>query len=247
MAGEAGAFPTTRHSVVRAAQSEDPDIRRQGFDALISAYWKPVYKYLRVKWRASDEDARDLTQEFFARTVEKGFFDRYDPARARFRTYVRTCLDGFAANARKADARLKRGGGVSIVPLEFETAEGELRQHEVAADPDLDAYFDREFIRSVMGLAVARVRERAASRPIAFTVFERYDLAGDADARPTYAALARELHVAVHDVTNALAWARRELRAALFDVLRGVCASEEEFRSEAEALFGRGRVPRADP
>jgi RNA polymerase sigma factor (sigma-70 family) len=242
MSGDPASFPATRHSIVRATQSADPRVRREGFDALIAAYWKPVYKYLRVKWRAGDEDARDLTQEFFARTFEKGFFDRYDPSRARFRTYMRTCLDGFMSNARKAETRLKRGGGVAIVPLEFETAEGELRQHDVPADVDLDAYFDREFVRSLMGLAVERVRERAAAanRSPAFAIFERYDIHGGTDeTRPTYAALAREFGLSTSDVTNALAWARRELRAALYDVLRGVCASDQEFRDEADALFGR--------
>jgi RNA polymerase sigma factor (sigma-70 family) len=247
MSGDQASFPVTRHSIVRAAQSGDPDLRRQGFDALIAAYWKPVYMYLRRKWRASDEDARDLTQEFFARTFEKGFFDRYDPARARFRTYLRTCLDGFAMNARKAESRLKRGGGVSIVPLEFETAEGELRQHDVASGEDLDAYFDREFVRSLMELAVARGRARAveAGRLSTFTIFDRYDVqpAGDAE-RPTYAALAREVGVSTSDVTNALVWARRELRAALFDVLRSVSASEQEFRDEAETLFARSAFAR---
>jgi hypothetical protein len=176
MSEAAGRFPATRHSVVRAAQSADPDVRRLGFEALIAAYWKPVYKYVRVKWQVADEDARDLTQDFFARTVEKGFFDRYDPARGRFRTWLRACLDGHVANARKAGQRLKRGGGVSIVPLEFETAAGELRRHDVADTTDLDAYFEREFLRSLMDLAIARVRERAAAgdRSRAFPIFERY-------------------------------------------------------------------------
>lgn len=49
--------------------------------------------------------------------------ERYDPARARFRTYLRLCLDGFASNARKAERRLKRGGDVTLVPLDFQAAE----------------------------------------------------------------------------------------------------------------------------
>jgi hypothetical protein len=237
-------FPSTRLSVIRASQSADPDVRREGFESLIAAYWKPVYKYLRLKWHVSDEDARDLTQAFFARTLDKGFFDRYDATRARFRTWIRTCLDGFVANERKAGSRLKRGGGMTLVPLEFETAEGEIRQHDAVADSatlDQDAYFQQEFVRSVLALAIERVRARAetAGRAMAFTIFERYDVQGaDETPRPTYAALAAELDVAVHDITNALAWARKELRAAVLDVLRSVSATDEEFRSEAQAILG---------
>ena len=94
-------------------RSARPDERRSAFDRLVTAYWKPVFKYVRLKWHATPEDAADLTQGFFLRAFEKDFFAGFDPSKARFRTYLRTCLDGFVANARKADARLKRGGGVT--------------------------------------------------------------------------------------------------------------------------------------
>jgi DNA-directed RNA polymerase specialized sigma24 family protein len=105
------AFPPTRASVVRAAASSDGEARRQAFGDLADGYWRPVYKYLRWRWRADRAEAEDLTQGFFARAYEKRFFDRFDPARARFRTFLRTCLDGYVANERQAAARLKRGGG----------------------------------------------------------------------------------------------------------------------------------------
>ena len=98
LGGPAAAFPATHCSLVRATASPDLTVRRQAQDSLIAAYWKPVYKYLRVRWRLANEDAKDLTQAFFARALEKDFFDRFDPARARFRTFLRTCVDGFAAH-----------------------------------------------------------------------------------------------------------------------------------------------------
>src|SRR5215211_615259 len=121
-----GSFPATRHSVVAAIASADQHTRRVAFDALVSAYWRPVYKYVRIKWRADREDAADLTQEFFARAFEKGSLGRFDPERARFRTYLRVCLDGFVANEHKAASRIKRGGAVSFVHLDFAAAENEL-------------------------------------------------------------------------------------------------------------------------
>ena len=80
-------------------RSEDGATRRLGWEALVSAYWKPVYKHLRLRWRADAESARDMTQEFFARALEKSFFDEFDPERARFRTYLRVCVDGFAGGS----------------------------------------------------------------------------------------------------------------------------------------------------
>jgi hypothetical protein len=79
-------FPATRLSVVARTRSLDAETRRLAFATLIEAYWKPVYKYLRLKWRLDPTEAADLTQDFFTTTLEKDVIERYDPARARFRT-----------------------------------------------------------------------------------------------------------------------------------------------------------------
>ena len=62
-------FPVTRRSVVLATASPDPAVRSQAFTAIIEAYWKPVYKYIRLRWGKDNEEAKDLTQEFFARLL----------------------------------------------------------------------------------------------------------------------------------------------------------------------------------
>ena len=129
-------LPATRHSILEAVRSDDATVRRDGYGTMVAVYWKPVYKYLRLKWNLAEEEAKDATQDFFARAIEKNFFDAYDPGKARFRTFLRVCLDRFLANERKASSRLKRSGGQTIVPLDFENAEGELRQHDVAVAPD---------------------------------------------------------------------------------------------------------------
>ena len=237
----AGRFPMTRHSVLLAAGSTDPEVRRRAFETLVTAYWKPVYKYLRVKWSLLDEDAQDLTQAFFAVAFEKGYLERYDPARARFRTFLRTCLDGFAANQRKSAQRLKRGGGAQVLSLDFAGAEGEILHHEVADGLDLDEYFRREWVRHLFALAVEALRaECARSGKLGpFALFERYDLdRPDTGERLTYARLAEELGLSPTQVTNDLAWARREFRRHVLETLREISASEAEFQTEARALLG---------
>lgn len=242
--GEKRRFPATRHSIVEQARSADPDRRRAAFDRVVQAYWKPVYVYLRLRWRASAEDAKDLTQAFFARAFEKRFFDAYDPARARFRTFLRTCLDGYAANQQAADRRLKRGGGAEILSLDFAGAERDLPAPAAADDPD--AVFHREWLRGVCAEAVEELRRRcrAGGRDRALALFERCDLSDLADAdRPSYAALAAESSLPVTQVTNLLAAARREFRRALSDTLRARTASDEEFAEEARRLLGDGAPP----
>ncbi len=75
-------FPATRLSVVERTRSSDEEIRRVAWATIIDAYWKPVYKYLRMKWSLGPDEAADLTQEFFTTTLEKGVVERYDPLRA---------------------------------------------------------------------------------------------------------------------------------------------------------------------
>jgi RNA polymerase sigma factor (sigma-70 family) len=230
-------FPTTRQTAVQAAGSNDPGECRRGFDALVGAYWKPVYKYLRLKWREDNEGAKDLTQGFFARAMEKGYFRGYDPAKASFRTYLRTCVDGYVANERQAAHRIRRGGDVELVALDFEAAEGELREHPVADGVSMEEYLRREWVRSLFGLAVERLQAlcRERDKTVHFRLFERYDLD---EEETSYEELARELSLPVTQVTNYLAWTRREFRRLVLEELREVSGSEEEFRREARALLG---------
>jgi len=91
-------FPVTNHSAIVAARSDDQLVRRCAFDTILASYWKPAYKYIRLKWQADNEDAKDLTQGFFTTAFEKNYFSHYDPRKASFQTFLRTCLDGFVAN-----------------------------------------------------------------------------------------------------------------------------------------------------
>ena len=232
---QSDAFPLTRHSVVLAAQSGDPRERDWAVDAIASAYWRPIYKYLRVRWRADREDASDFTQEFFVRLLQQDLLRAYDPAKGRLRTFLRTCVDRLFLNQSRDAQRLKRGGGATHVALDFNKAEQELAAASTESPEDL---FEKEWVRVLFALAVERLRAQcaAAGKATHFEMFERYDLA-EAGA-PSYAELAREFGLATTDVTNYLAFARREFRRAVLDQLREMTGSEAEFQREARSLLG---------
>jgi RNA polymerase sigma factor (sigma-70 family) len=236
-------FPITRLSVVERTRSGDAETRRVALATIIEAYWKPVYKYLRVKWSLDADEAADLTQDFFTSTLEKEVVEKYDPTRARFRTYLRLCLDGFASNARKAERRLKRGGGVTIVPLDFQTAEGEMATHEPAVGADVDELFYREWVRGLLERSVSDLKRHAeeAGRPEMFEVFARYDLIDEGDVRPTYTVIASALNLTTATVTNHLAAMRRQFRKIVLDRLRQLTSSDEEWEAEAAKLLGGRR------
>jgi len=200
-----------------AARSDDEIVRRRAFDTILNSYWKPVYKYVRLKWQASNEDAKDLTQGFFANAFEKNHFASYDAAKASFQTFLRTCLDGFVANERKAGQRLKRGGDMDHYQLDFAGAEDEFAAH-ASSTLSPEEFFHREWVRSMFTIAVEAFRDRCveSGRLVHFQLFERYDLSDD-DPDVSYVSLAKEFGLDVTTVNNYLAAARRDFRRIVLE------------------------------
>ena len=236
-------FPLTRWSVIDAARSGDASERARAMDTLCAAYWKPVYKYVRLRWNRPTEDAQDLTQGFFVQIIERDLLEKFDPAKSRLRTYLRVCVDSFVMNEEKSAKRLKRGGNASHVALDFAGAEEELGgatmdPASIPSPESLEEFFEKEWVRGLFELAVEDLRKHceANERERTFRLFEEYDLAGDESI--SYDKLAEEYGIAVTDVTNALFWARREFRRGALERLHEICGSEEEFQREARAVFG---------
>jgi RNA polymerase sigma factor (sigma-70 family) len=237
-------FPATRWSVIDAARGADTGERDRALAALFAAYWRPVYKYVRIRWNRPAEDAQDLTQGFFAELLERDLLSKYDPAKSRLRTFLRVCADSFVLNQDKVASRQKRGGNILHVALDFQQAEGELREQVIdpAAIPSpesMDEFFEKEWIRTLFTLAVEDLQKLCEQRQRGktFLLFQEYDLDGEQDI--SYDELARKHKISVTDVTNALAWARREFRRIATERLREICGSEEEFQREALAVFGK--------
>lgn len=234
-------FPATRPSVIRALDHDDRETRDRARDTLAATYWKPVYKYIRLRWNASREDAEDLTQDFFVQAFDRATFERYDAGRARFRTFLRTCIDGTVTNARRDANRVKRGGAVTFVPMDFAGAELELAGVSPPADTQLDEFFHREWVRAVFEQAVDRLRREcdAEGREKHFELFMRYDVEPmDDGQRPTYARLARDHDLPETQVTNFLSLARRRFRQHVLDVLVDLTGSDEEYAEAARELLG---------
>jgi DNA-directed RNA polymerase specialized sigma24 family protein len=241
MGGLGQRFPTTKHSAIIAARSDDREVRQRAFGIIVESYWKPAYKYIRIKWQAANEDAKDLTQSFFAIAIEKDYFASYDPAKASFQTFIRTCLDRFVANQRKSEQRLKRGGGADHFSLDFSEAENELSLQDRVSKITPEDYFYREWVRSLFGLTVEALRLHYAEKEtsVYFSLFELYDLREDDSMPPvSYKSLARQFDLRTADVTNYLAAARREFRRLVLARLREMTATDEEFQTEARSLLG---------
>jgi hypothetical protein len=133
---------------------------------------------------------------------------------------------------------LKRGGGAQTVSLDFDGAEREVLALRHTTQPEPEAFFHQEFVRSLFEKTVEELRSEyaASGRSVYFTLFEKYDLMPVEGV--SYAQLAREFNLTPTQVTNYLAQVRRRFRERALATLSGLCGSEQEYRREARELFG---------
>jgi RNA polymerase sigma factor (sigma-70 family) len=222
--GHNAQFPSTQVSLLDAAAS---GLSGEALERVIALYWKPVYRFVRLKFRKDNEDAKDLTQGFFTSALQRDFFARFDPAKASFRTYLRMAVERFAANQHESLNRQKRGGDVRFEPIDNQAVAGE----------SAEEIFEREWRRQLFSLAIEDLRAHCeqSGKQVHFSVFEAYDLT-DAD-HPSYAELAARCGLPETTVTNHLAWARRMLRGFVTERLRGTTSGPRELHEEARRIW----------
>lgn len=237
MGGKDTSFPMTTWSLISKIKRPLGD-NTTGFEKLCLRYWKPVYRFVRLSWAKTNEDAKDLTQAFFLWLLEGDALTKYSPERGSFRRYLRILLGGFLGHEHEAVQRLKRGGGRKFLPLDDPNLPLQETLSDGTGDPQ--KVFDRAWMAEVVKNAVARVREKLHSRgrEILFRAYEAYEMS-TADRRPTYGEVATKLGVKESDVRNYLFEVREMVRAEIRTELMDTVADESQLRDEWNELFGR--------
>lgn len=203
MGGDLRDFPTTPGVVTWSDALED----------LSRVYWKPVYLFMRTVWRCSNEDAKDLAQQFFLHLLKHQSIERYQPAKAPFRVYIKICLRNFLVDEH-------RRRETQAVPL----------AHDVEAETDADVQFERAWLQTVLDEAIAELRREVA--PVAWAVFEAYDLRPADQPKSTYAELGRAHGMTEGEVRQTLANVRGILRAKAIAQVRRSVSDPDELCSE---------------
>ncbi|MBI5758171.1 MAG: sigma-70 family RNA polymerase sigma factor [Planctomycetales bacterium] len=149
-------FQTTHWSLVVAAGQRLSPQSDRALSELCRKYWLPLYGYVRR--RVTDvHEAQDLTQDFFCRVLERNFFAAADPGRGRFRAFLLTSLKHFLANEWEKGRTQKRGGGLSVIELDFAVGESRLSL-EPAHEETPERLFDRQWALTLLDLVLARLR-----------------------------------------------------------------------------------------
>jgi RNA polymerase sigma-70 factor (ECF subfamily) len=159
--GNRPAAATTRWTLIlRAVQQSGPEAAA-ALASLSEIYWYPVYAFIRRKGYATEE-ARDLTQSFFARLIEREFLSAADPARGRFRAFLLTAVRHFLANEYHRENSLKRGGEYDFVALDFDSGEERYSAEPPAAQLSPEALYERRWALTVLKNALADLQAQAA-------------------------------------------------------------------------------------
>ncbi len=231
-------FPETAWSMIRHARDPGSAEYTRHLKRLVELYWRPVYFVIRYSWAKTDDDAKDLAQEFFATVIfDWELLRSYVPERGSFRGLLRAALTSFMRNTIRDAGRQKRGGGMPTLSLNDDHGIGDHIPDAAALTPD--QIFDVAWNQVVMGRAVAMLEKKLIEegRTSTFTVFRRYDLEGDS-ATHSYSALGAELGLSVPQIKHALGHARALFRDIVTEVVRGYVDGPDELAAELRSLFG---------
>ena len=237
--GQDEAFRSTCWSMILQSKDVDSETYQKNLERLIEIYWKPAYGYIRRKWSKSNEDAKDLTQAFFADLLNRSFLEKVSPDKGRFRTFLRTCLENFLRNEYDRESTKKRGGDTKKLSLDFINPDG-----TGAIDPEdtqtPEEIFDREWEKAAFQAALTTLEEKYVEegRPDYYRVFKIYYLnRGD---KVSYGKVAEDLGIKETDVTNFLNHARSRFGGILEEIVRETVSEDAQVPEEMSHLFGGG-------
>jgi RNA polymerase sigma-70 factor (ECF subfamily) len=230
-----GVFATTQWSVVVAAGDASSPESQAALEALCRAYWPPVYAYVRRRGYGI-HDAQDLTQEFFRRLLASDWIARADRTKGRFRSFLLAGVQNFLANEWQKNARLKRGAGLDIIPLDAFATE-ERHTFEPATEPSADKIFDRRWALTLLQRVLDQLQAEQAGEGDSRR-FEalRPVLLGQLDPQG-YAALAQRFAVTESAIKSWVQRFRQRYRQLLRQEVAQTVGSAEEVEDELRYLL----------
>jgi RNA polymerase sigma-70 factor (ECF subfamily) len=188
------------------------------------------------------EDAQDLTQEFFVRLLEKKWIGSADREKGRFRSFLLTAMKRFLADEWDKARAQKRGGGLALLPLQFDTAETRLVR-EPADEITPEQSFERRWVLALLDEVLKRLRVEYEQEGNAELFSNLHPcLVGDRTSLP-YAELAKKLVVSEEAVKSAVYRLRQRYRKLLREEISQTVAPgevDDELRHLFAVLSKRG-------
>jgi RNA polymerase sigma factor (sigma-70 family) len=229
------AFTTTHWSVVLAAQGAAP-AAQAALEKLCRTYWRPIYGFVR-RQGVKPEEAKDLTQGFFALLLERRDLETVRQEKGRLRSYLLTSLKHFLTNERNRAMAIKRGAGQRLIPLE-DLRERELAGFEPSETLAADKIYERRWALSVLDQVLARLgHEHRAASPASAGLFDRLQksLTEEPD-RPSPADIAHEFGMTESAVRQASYRLRQRYRHLLREEIAHTVMAAGDIEDELHHL-----------
>ena len=218
-----------------AAGGGDPVHARSALEKLCRSYWPPIYAFVRRQGHGP-HDAQDLTQEFFARLLEKNTVAQADRSKGRFRSFLLASLKHFLANEWDKARAQKRGGGQIMIPIDVATAETSCG-FEPADHVTADKIFERRWALTLLDQVLRRLRQEHV-RDGREKLFEQLKPALTESSRSVpYAEIAARLGTSEGAVKVAVHRLRQRYRELLRAEIGETVASAGEIDDEIRSLF----------
>jgi RNA polymerase sigma factor (sigma-70 family) len=235
ISGHAGGFATTHWSLVLAAGRGASADAHAALAALCQTYWYALYVYVRRRGHQPD-DAQDLTQEFFARLLEKHYLQSADPERGRFRSFLLTAFKRFLSKQRDRERAKRRGGGMKLLALDFEAGESRYSL-ELAHEVTAEKIYEQRWALTLLDRVFARLRDEfdQAGKQKEFNCWKVY-LTGEAGT-PSYRDLATELEMTEGAIKVAVHRLRRRYRDLVREEIAQTVAGPADVDEELRHLF----------
>ena len=230
-----GQFATTRWSVVLEAGKGNSSEAAVALENLCRTYWYPLYAFIRRKGFGV-EDAKDLTQQFFALLLMRSDFGTVDPHKGKFRTFLLTALTHFLSNEWDRAHAAKRGGGQIAIPLD-ELRPEQLYTIESGSDLSADRLFDLRWATTVLQQALARLREEMAASGKAGQFDELKRFLTDDAAAGEYDAVGKRLGSNSKTVAVAVHRLRQRYRDLVRAEVANTVSSPLEIEEEMQHLL----------
>jgi DNA-directed RNA polymerase specialized sigma24 family protein len=228
-----GQFPSTHWTLIKRAGSPESPQARAALAELCSAYWYPIYAFIRRKGNGPDQ-ALDLTQGFFARLLEKGIVVAAEPGKGRFRAFLRTDCEHFLIDQFRR--KTAWGGGITTVSIDAHGAEERYR-FEPADTLTPDRLFDRAWALALLNKVLDLLAREYAAKGRS-ELFERLKivLTQGKGVIPS-AILAAELGKTEEAVNMAVHRLRKRYRQILEEQIAATLDDRSEMEDEIRSLF----------
>lgn len=225
-----GWFATTHWSVVLAARRGDSPQSLAALETLCRTYWPPLFAYLRRAGH-SDADAKDLTQAFFARLLERDYLSRLQHQEGKFRFFLLTFLKHFLQEEVSRAKTKKRGGDRIFISLDAFTDE-ERRPFESVDPLTPDQAYERRWAQLILEQAAQRLREEyeARGKRVLFEALQDAHLGEQNEAG--YQDLGARLGMSESAVKSAVVRMRRRHREILREEIAQTVSQTKEIDEE---------------